>query len=217
VCKYVHIPECVYVCVCVSIWYAGIKPRSQVREASSLNHWALGRYLWGRLPEIGLLGQEDYVFNKVKHAYKYSNRRYIDIDQCNTCFWQELLKNFKFARQSVLKIWFRVMCMYACMWVYVLPEPLETSRAGVTVALPYPMCTENWTWVFCKSSIYFKKCLGLEGWLRGWEYSVLLQRTRVLFPAPTWCLTVACISSSRGLDALLGPPWALEHKLYIHT
>ena len=58
----------------------------------------------------------------------------------------------------------------------------------------------------------------LERWLSSCKQFLVVQRTRISFPAPTRPLTTVCNCSSRVSNALLWPPRALGmHVVCIHT
>lgn len=61
--------------------------------------------------------------------------------------------------------------------------------------------------------------LWLEKLLRGSKHLLFLQRTRVQFQIPTWCLTIIIDSSFTGSDAFFWPLWAPDtptlHKMYM--
>lgn len=58
---------------------------------------------------------------------------------------------------------------------------------------------------------------GSGEWLSAYEHRLLLQGTRVLFPAPAWWLIKTCNSSSRKSDVLFWLLWALRSWAHTHT
>lgn len=53
---------------------------------------------------------------------------------------------------------------------------------------------------------YKNNVLELKRWLSGQKHALLLQRTQVQVPEPTWWLTTILTSSSKGPGTLFWPP-----------